>query len=250
MVTRIYKKGWFMVAVLAASLTVACSKKEESFSSASKKKKSDEETKEIDVDGEKRGVEGIDSYQALRGAGFIVKNYLQLKAAARVCLGANLGVVEDSMFTDGRCENQQAAVTPAPGNEIKAILGVDKCDARGKNIYDALKNQLWAPELAGRTDTLSNELTPAYLQALAQAADVYAHTVDQPGDLCDTLDKTKELMTRCLAQFPAAQVEPLAEDIHNICKGGALDAREAIATILGSAAFAAASPSNAATGGK
>jgi hypothetical protein len=246
-----FKICLFAFGLAVSWMTAACSKKDEAFSSSSGKKKEEvKEDSEIDVDGEKRGVEGIDSFQALKGTGFVVKNYLQLKAAAKVCLGANLGLVNDSMFAANRCPNQTAVGAPAEGNEKLEILGVDKCSDRGKNIYDALKSQLWAPELAGRTDTLSNDLTPNYLQALALAGDVYAHTVTSPGNLCDTEEKAQELLERCLPLYSKSKIEAVAPAIHESCKEGAIKAREAIATILGSAAFAAASPSNAATEGK
>jgi hypothetical protein len=191
-----------------------------------------------DVFSDNKSVEAIDSYQNVRGSGFVVKNNLQLKAAADACLGPGLGVITDDMFAANRCQQGMGGAT---GDKL-VILGADKCPLRGQHIYEVLKNQLWSPDLAGRTDTLANQLTPSYLQALAQAADVYAHGVTDPGSLCGTQEKAKELLTRCIAQFAGKDLGPAAQKIAGICAEGGPKAREAIATVLGSAAFAAAAP--------
>ena len=44
-----------------------------------------------------------DNYKSVDGAGFTVKNYLQLKSATEQCLGAGLGIVTSDMFTPGVC---------------------------------------------------------------------------------------------------------------------------------------------------
>jgi hypothetical protein len=72
------------------------------------------------------------------------------------------------------------------------------------------------------------------------AADVYAHGVSQPVALCDTPEKAKELVGTCLSQYPEAEIEKAATAIAGLCSQGAVKAREALATILGSVAFAAA----------
>jgi hypothetical protein len=203
-----------------------------------------EDGKTIEVLENTKEVEGIDSFQGLKGTGFVVKNYIQLKSAAEVCLGQGLGAISDDMFAAGRCPNAKPAGEPEAGNEKLVILGADKCAYRNQNIYDVLKDQLWSPDLAGRTDTLANQLTPSYLQALATAADVYAHTVYQPANLCDSKDKTEELVNRCLSQYSGGDLDPVVESIHELCTQGTVKAREALATILGSAAFASAVPRN------
>jgi hypothetical protein len=191
-----------------------------------------------EVYSDNKTVDEIDSYQGVRGTGFIVKNNIQLKAAAEACLGPGLGVITDDMFAQGRCPGAAGGAT---GDRL-VILGADKCSVRGKHIYEVLKGQLWSPDLAGRTDTLSNQLTPSYLQALAQSADVYAHGVSDPSALCSTSDKAKDFLTRCLAQIASNDLAQAAEKISTLCSQGGAKAREAIATVLGSAAFAAASP--------
>ncbi len=201
----------------------------------------DDAPHEVVVLEDTKGIEGIDSYKGLRGTGFAVKNYLQLKTAAEACLGGGLGVVSADMFAPGRCQGAKTAAAPAPGDKL-TILGADKCAVQGQNIYDVLKDQLWSPELAGRTDTLSNELTPGYLQAMALAADVYVHSVQDPGSLCDTKEKTKILLHKCIAQYDDKALDKAVDAIQVLCAGGGVQARQALATILGSAAFAAAAP--------
>jgi hypothetical protein len=195
----------------------------------------------VDVKEVNQGIQSIDSYQAVNANAFVVKNNLQLRAAADACLGAGLGVITDDMFAAGRCQGGARQQAPAQADSEKlVILGADKCGYRSQHIYEVLKDQLWSPDLAGRTDTLANELTPSYLQALAVAADVYAHGVSQPGALCDTPEKAKELVGKCLAQYPEAEIDKAATAIAGLCSQGAVKAREALATILGSVAFAAA----------
>ena len=191
-----------------------------------------------EVFSDNKSVEEIDSYQSVRGSGFIVKNNLQLKAAADSCLGPGLGIITPDMFAQGRCPGGGGGAT---GDRL-VILGADKCGMRTQHIYEVLKAQLWSPDLAGRTDTLSNQLTPPYLQALAQAADVYAHGVSDPAALCGTPEKAKDLLNRCLAQIAGKDLMKVAEKIAALCAEGGPKAREAIATVLGSAAFAAAAP--------
>lgn len=218
-------------------------------------------------------VEGVDSYRSVGAAGFVVKNYLQLKAAADACLGPGLGYIRDDMFAPGRCQGPAKPLPPealaanagdaiidalnGAGSTVTAtatsttldnardiILGADKCDMRSSHILEVLKGQLWDPMLAGRTDTLANQLTPAYLQALAVAADVYVHSIDYPQLLCDSEDKAAALVSRCLAQDRTAVMQ-VATAISGVCQSGALKARQALASILGSSAFAAATPKGA-----
>ena len=184
-------------------------------------------------------VQGVDAYQGVQGTGFIAKNYLQLRAAADSCLGAGLGTISDDMFAAGTCQNQPAPSLPA---DKVPILGADKCDDRGKYVYEALQAQLWAPSLAGRTDTLANQLTPSYLTALAVAADVYAHTVANPQDLCGTRAAAQQLLSNCMGQFAPAQLNTVVDGLVALCSQGGVQSRAAIATIIGSAAFAAAVP--------
>ena len=193
-----------------------------------------------EVFSDNKTVEEIDSYQGIRGAGFVVKNNIQLTAAAEACLGPGLGIITRDMFAQGRCPGAGRG-GGATGDRL-VILGADKCGALGKPIYEVLKAQLWSPDLAGRTDTLSNQLTSSYLQALAQSADVYAHGVNDPAALCSTPEKAKEFLTRCLAQIATKDLTKAAEKISALCAEGGAKSREAIATVLGSAAFAAASP--------
>lgn len=191
------------------------------------------------VTSEDKEVEGVDSYQGVKGSGFVVKNYLQLKAATEACVGAGMGVVADDMFAMGRCG---AGVGNPGGGDKLVILGADKCAFRNQNIFDVLKDSLWSPDLAGRTDTLANQLTPSYLQALATAADVVAHSVANPQELCGTKEKALELLGKCVAQFSPSSLDSAAEKIAEICAQGGTKSREAIATIIGSAAFASAAP--------
>lgn len=221
------------LAVMAVLAVAACSNDK---SSGSKDKDDD-----TDVVDDSKDIETIDSYQDVQGSAFLVKNNLQLKAAAVACLGEGPGTVGDDMFSAKLCPGNGG--TPATGDKL-VILGADKCGIRGKNIYDALKDQLWSPDLAGRTDTLGNHLTPSYLQALAVAADVYAHTVENPQALCGDEDKALDLLKRCVSQFDPASLDAAVKEIAGICSKGGVEARQAIATILGSAAFAAAAPSD------
>jgi hypothetical protein len=170
------------------------------------------------------------------GASFTVKNYLQLKGAADQCLGAGLGLVSADMFA-AACDKQ-----PAPGErpaDKKAILGKDKCNLVGSNIIEANKSRLWDPESAARTTTLANTLNPDYLSALAEVADVYAHGVQDPMALCGTVESATSLAGNCLGQYEPAALTAAVNYLQTQCAKGSKEAREAIATMLGSAAFAA-----------
>jgi len=234
-----YKIGSILFLLVS---TFNCAEKENNLSS----KPNSSKGKEIKVEQDKREVVGVDSYQELKGSGFVVKNYIQLKAAAKACLGGYVGTVDDSMFAAARCPGQEAIPADFAETGKIAILGKDKCTFRKSNIYDSLKDQLWAPELAGRTETLTNEITSSYLQALAVGADVYAHTVEDPMSLCNDKEKSLELASNCLPQYSESQLKSVAKDLQESCEKGPMEARQAIATIMGSAAFAAAAlPVNA-----
>jgi hypothetical protein len=195
----------------------------------------------IEVFEEQRGVSDVDSYQKLAGQRVLAKNYLQLRTSADACVGATgLAVVRDDMFASAACAGAPAVPAAQPGDERVAILGRDKCGWRGSDVFDLLQGQLWSPVKAGRSDTLAGEMTPPYLQALAMAADVVAHSVPFPATLCDSQDKARDLLARCLPLVPAARLDETATSISAQCTQGARQARAAIATIIGSAAFAAA----------
>lgn len=184
-----------------------------------------------EVEAHKDGDVGV-----IGGASFTVKNYLQLKGAADQCLGAGLGMVSNDMFSAVCGKN------PAPGElpkDKKAILGQDKCNLIGSNIIEANKSRLWDPESAARTTTLANTLNPDYLSALAEVADVYAHGVQDPMALCGTIEAATSLAGNCLGQYEPAALTAAVNYLQTQCAKGSKEAREAIATMLGSAAFAA-----------
>ena len=180
-----------------------------------------------------------DNYKSVDGAGFTVKNYLQLKSATEQCLGAGLGIVTSDMFTPGVCpKGKNMGALPA---DKKAILGADKCAlaVSGVNVLDGNKNRLWDPESAARTATLANTLNPDYLSALAEVADVYAHGVSDPVALCGTIEAATKLLGGCLSQYEPAALSAAANALQASCSEGPAEARAAIATMIGSAAFAA-----------
>lgn len=195
----------------------------------------------------------------------VVKNDLQLRASADICLGPGLGIIKGDMFVSGLCaaddqiesifrQDIDVLTDGDSGRELGLeinpylendntkipILGANFCFARGQHIFTILKDQLWSPDLATRSDTLSNELTANYLRALATAANIYAHGVVRPSELCDTASRARELVNRCLGLYPQHKLVNIAEVIQASCAQGASKAREAIARILGSAAFAVA----------
>lgn len=221
----------------------------------SDRQEDDEKQPDVKIKEVNPGVDGIDSYQRVQMTAFVVKNNLQLRAAADTCLGPGLGIIQDDMFAPRLCSNardlefiqtrppnpnENLNGNPDFGGDKFVILGADKCGARGQHIFDVLQDRLWSPDLAGRTDTLANQLTPNYLQALATAADVYAHGVAQPMMLCDTMERAQDLVSKCLGQYPLGAREAVAQLVNRLCSQGPIKAREAIASILGSAAFAAA----------
>jgi len=182
-----------------------------------------------------------DNYKSVDGAGFTVKNYLQLKSATEQCLGAGLGIVTSDMFTPGVCpKGKNMGALPA---DKKAILGADKCDwaanPKGMNVLDGNKSRLWDPESAARTATLANTLNPDYLSALAEVADVYAHGVPDPVALCGTIEAATKLLGGCLSQYEPAALSAAANALQSSCSKGPAEARAAIATMIGSAAFSA-----------
>jgi hypothetical protein len=144
------------------------------------------------------------------------------------------------MFKVGLCPGAKAS-QPLPPDKSE-ILGGDKCVMIGQNVFDALATSLWSPNLAGRTDTLANTLTPAYLTALATAADVYAHGVVNPSALCSTKDAASALVAKCLPQYEKPALDAVTDTIVNVCNQGPAGPRSAIAMIIGSVAFAAAAP--------
>ncbi|MBM4251566.1 MAG: hypothetical protein FJ146_06310 [Deltaproteobacteria bacterium] len=174
----------------------------------------------------------------LGGAAFTVKNYLQLKGVADQCLGAGLGTVTADMFTE-LCPGKQASEKPPLKNDQKVILGRDKCGLIGTNIIEANKSRLWDPESAARTTTLANTLNPDYLSALAEVADVYTHGIPEPMTLCGTVEAATRLAGNCLGQFEPAALTAAVNHLQTQCAKGSKEAREAIATMIGSAAFAA-----------
>lgn len=170
------------------------------------------------------------------GAAFTVKNYVQLKGAAEQCLGAGLGAVTADMFAQACPGKGAPGALPA---DKKAILGRDKCNLVGTNIIDANKARLWDPESAARTTTLANTLNPDYLSALAEVADVYTHALQDPMTLCSTVEAATNLAGNCLGQFEPAALTAAVNHLQTQCAKGSKEAREAIATMIGSAAFAA-----------
>ncbi len=180
-----------------------------------------------------------DNYKSVDGAGFTVKNYLQLKSATEQCLGPGLGTVTADMFTPGVCPKGKNMGALSAGK--KAILGADKCAlaASGANVLDGNKNRLWDPESAARTATLANTLNPDYLSALAEVADVYAHGISDPVALCGTIEAATKLLGGCLSQYEPAALTAAANALQASCSKGPAEARAAIATMIGSAAFAA-----------
>ena len=180
-----------------------------------------------------------DNYKSVDGASFTVKNYLQLKSATEQCLGPGLGIVSADMFTPGACPKGKNMGALSP--DKKAILGADKCAlaATGTNVVDANKSRLWDPESAARTATLANTLNPDYLSALAEVADVYAHGVSDPVALCGTIEAATKLLGGCLGQYEPAALTVAANTLQASCSKGPAEARAAIATMIGSAAFAA-----------
>ena len=176
------------------------------------------------------------------GASFTVKNYIQLKNATEQCLGQNLGTVTVDMIQGGKCPGS-GNMAAAAAADRKPILGQDKCAlvSAKANIIDANKTRLWDPESASRTATLANTLNPDYLAALAEVADVYAYGVQDPMALCSTVEAATKLVGSCLGQYEPAALTTVVNQMQVACAKGSNEARAAIASMIGSAAFAAGS---------
>ena len=175
----------------------------------------------------------------------LMKNYMQLSSAIDNCVGPGLGTITNDMFVPGQCPNVPTFQTPA---DKVPILSPTECVNTGQNILDVNKAQLWDPAQAGRTVTLANNLTAGYLTALAEVADVYAHGVTNPSSLCSTQAQAQTLVQNCLSQFDPTTLANVTTTIQQLCAQGPLQARQAIATIIGSVAFASVSAPASATG--
>jgi hypothetical protein len=170
------------------------------------------------------------------GASFQVKSVQLLKSSLRACLGPGATVVKPEMILSGAAFSVDTTTGLKP-----FLLGASKV---GQDIVDLEQVNLYDPEKVVRGTVGADALSDLYLRSLGTIADVAAFNCDlnDPMCNCSTDALAKSFLERCLPAFKldTAEGKTAFDAFSTACKGNSESKRKAIASVIGSYAFASA----------